>query len=118
MKSSNHFKKIPEGFRLLCRYSELKEKSGKRMMIDDIDMAVFKVNGNVFVMSNICPHQHSALIYDGQVEDGYVFCPVHGWKFELGTGKTPSGNCILTQYETIVSEDSVYARIPEKKYSW
>ena len=38
-------------------------------------------------MSNICPHQQTRLIYDGFVEDEFVVCPAHGWKFNLGTGK-------------------------------
>ena len=53
-----------------------------------VEIAVFKIDSKVFALSNICPHQHTALIYDGFVEDGCVVCPAHGWKFNLRTGKT------------------------------
>ena len=33
-----------EGFTRICKLSELKEKLGKRFFVDDIDIAVFKVD--------------------------------------------------------------------------
>ena len=69
----------------------LQKRIGKRFIIDDVDIAVFKIDEEIFVVSNICPHQHSPLIYDRFVEDECVVCPAHGWMFKLRTGKTPMG---------------------------
>ena len=79
------------GFTKICTVSELKENQGKRFLINDVDIAVFKVNGEVFVLNNTCPHQHTTIIYDGFIEDGCVVCPAHGWMFNLKTGRQPTG---------------------------
>ncbi len=68
------------------RVSELRENQGKRFLINDVDIAVFKVNGEIFVLNNVCPHQHTSIIYDGIIEDGCIVCPAHGWMFNLKTG--------------------------------
>ena len=74
---------MEEGYTKVCKVSELKENQGKRFLINDVDIAVFKINEEIFVVSNICPHQHTSIIYDGFVEDDCVVCPAHGWMFNL-----------------------------------
>ena len=41
---------MEEGFTKVCKVSELKENQGKRFLINDVDIAVFKVNEEVFVV--------------------------------------------------------------------
>ena len=107
-----------KGFQRICSLKELHEKVGKRFIVNDVEIAVFLVNKKVFVLNNICPHQHSALIYDGFIENEFVVCPAHGWMFNLKTGKTNSGSKGLETYESIVVEDEVYAKVEDIKYSW
>ena len=57
----------------LCHISELKERTGKRFFINDTDIAVFKIEGRIYAVSNICPHQKSALIYEGTIEGAMLF---------------------------------------------
>ncbi len=59
-----------DGFQKVCKLTDLQEKIGKRFMINDIDVAVFKVDGEIYALNNICPHQHAAIMYDGFVDDG------------------------------------------------
>ena len=47
---------MEDGFTKVCRVSELSENQGKRFLINDVDIAVFKVNGEIFVLNNVCPH--------------------------------------------------------------
>lgn len=107
-----------EGFQRVCSVNELKEDTGRRFIVNDIDIAVFLIKQRIFALSNICPHQHTALIYDGFIEEKYVVCPAHGWKFNLETGKTPSGSNGLRVFETKVLSNEVYVKIDEKKLSW
>lgn len=55
-------------------------------------VAVFRVGGALHAIDPTCPHQGGNLA-EGEVEDGAVVCPLHRWKFELGTGacKTRDG---------------------------
>jgi nitrite reductase/ring-hydroxylating ferredoxin subunit len=114
----NSDKDLPEGFQRICSINELQETVGRRFIINNTEIAVFLLNRKIFVLSNICPHQHSPLIYDGFIEDEFVVCPAHGWKFNLKSGNTPIGSRGLDTYETKVIDGSVYAKVIEKKFSW
>jgi 3-phenylpropionate/trans-cinnamate dioxygenase ferredoxin component len=107
-----------EGFHKVCRISELINNSGKRFIVDDIDIAVFKIEGKIYALSNVCPHQHSPLIYDGFIEDGCVVCPAHGWMFNLHTGKTPKGRRGLNSFEVRVEEGEVFVKVYKKVLNW
>ncbi|GMV52284.1 MAG: Rieske (2Fe-2S) protein [Flavobacteriales bacterium] len=84
--------------RQLCRISEIPEKSGKHIYIDfERDLALFKVNGTICAVTNVCPHQHFPTISKGVVENGTVTCPMHGWCFDLRSGRnTGSGGSLMT----------------------
>ncbi len=119
MKNSNQFEQTDiEGFARVCSLQELKEEEGKRFIVDDIEIALFKINGKVFALNNICPHQHSALIYDGFIEDGCVVCPAHGWMFNLETGKMPASAGGLAKYPVIISGDDVLIKVEKKELKW
>lgn len=107
-----------DGFEKVCAIKDLKEGVGKRFIINNVDIAIFLVDKKVYSLSNVCPHQHSALIYDGFLEDEFVVCPAHGWKFNLETGKTPESSNGLVPYETRVIDGFVYVKVEKKNYSW
>ena len=109
---------MEEGYVKICKVSDLKENQGKRFIINDVDIAVFKVDGEIFVLNNICPHQHTALIYDGFVEDGCVVCPAHGWMFNLKTGKQPTGARGLDSYPVKIIDDQIYSLVKPKELKW
>lgn len=50
------------------------------------DLVVFSVDGKVTVAEGRCPHRGVAL-WLGQVRDGGLECPYHGWRFAAGTGQ-------------------------------
>jgi nitrite reductase/ring-hydroxylating ferredoxin subunit len=107
-----------EGFLFLCSLDDLKENIGSRLIVNDIEVAVFKINSEVFALSNICPHQETHLIYDGFIEDEFVICPAHGWKFNLRTGKKPSGSNGLDSYPVEIFNNQVYVKVHPKKFNW
>ena len=105
-------------FTKLCSLDELREKSGKRFIVGNVEVALFKVDGEIYALSNICPHQHTALIYDGFIEDNCIVCPVHGWTFELKTGKLKTGGKGLDTFEVNVIDKMVYAKVKQKEFNW
>ncbi|MCX7877221.1 MAG: Rieske (2Fe-2S) protein [Ignavibacteria bacterium] len=112
-----------KGFEKICRLSDLPERRGRKFTIEgDTDIAVFKIQGEVFAVSNICPHNKSQVMYDGYVdEELYLSCPVHGWKFSLKTGETPPEcrNTLskLKTYQVVIENGEVWVK-PEKKKMW
>lgn len=109
---------IPDGFKKVCKVAELRQKEGKRFFVDDVDVAVYKIGEEIYAMSNLCPHQHAALMYSGFIEEGFVTCPAHGWQFDLKTGKLPTGGNGLQIYPVLVEDGIVYAKVVKKELDW
>lgn len=107
-----------DGFTGICSIENLKDRQGKRFLIDDVEVAVFKVDGKIYALSNVCPHQHTTVIFDGYIEDGCVVCPVHGWMFDLKTGKLPSSNAGLDAFPVKVLGSQVYVKVIKKELKW
>ncbi len=107
-----------EEYNFVCSIKDLKNEEGKRFIIDDTEIAVFKVNGEVYALNNICAHQHTALIYDGFIEDGCVVCPVHGWMFDLQTGRMPTNRKGIDAYPVAIDNDKIYVKITKKELKW
>jgi len=105
-------------FTKICSVLDIEENAGKRFIINETEIAVFKSNGNIFALSNICPHQQTALIYDGFIEEGCVVCPAHGWKFDLRTGNKKSGSRGLDSYEVKIVDEIIYVKVVPKKFNW
>ena len=109
---------IENGYKFVCSLNDLKEYKGRRFIINDTEIAIFKINTNVFALSNICPHQQTTLIYDGIIEDGCVVCPVHGWMFDLKTGMKQSGSRGLESYSVIINKEEVFVKVKPKEFRW
>lgn len=93
----------------VCRSSELAEGKSKRVEIDfERDLALFRKNGRVFCLSNVCPHKHEAKIYKGFLEINKVICPMHGWEFLLETGENTKGKRGLDVIEVLEVNGIIY----------
>ena len=64
---------------------EITEGSAKLLRAKGEEMAVFKNNGQLYGIQNICPHEGGQLC-KGWIDGGEVVCPLHGYKFNLKTG--------------------------------
>lgn len=108
---------MKEEFIKVCKTSGIYNCKGKRFQLDDEnEIAVFKVDGKIYVVDNICPHNHTSQIYDGYIENLFVTCPVHGFRFHLETGEQPTKmGCKLRTFEMKIEEDFIFVKKPEKK---
>ena len=111
------FEKI-DGYTRICSITDLSEHEGKRFLANDYEIAIFKIKGEIFALSNKCPHKHTAQIYEGFIEEGCVVCPAHGWMFDLRTGKTRTGEKGLIAYEAKILDNDVYIKLKEKEWKW
>jgi nitrite reductase/ring-hydroxylating ferredoxin subunit len=70
----------------ICAAHELTPGTRRVIDINDYEEAlVLHVNGRLYALSNICPHQGAALAR-GPVEGTILYCPLHRWGFTLATG--------------------------------
>lgn len=102
----------------ICQKDDLKDSVGTRFYVNYTDIAVFKIKENIYVLSNICPHQHSPAIHEGFVENGSVVCPLHGWTFFLENGKLHNGNRGLESYPVKIDNGKIFSKIIPKELSW
>ena len=106
------------GFTKICSVHDIEEDAGKRFIVNETEIALFNSNGEIFAVSNICPHKQTALIFDGFIEEGCVVCPAHGWKFDLRTGNKKSGSKGLEIYEVKVFDENIYVKVVPKNINW
>ncbi|QGZ31180.1 Rieske (2Fe-2S) protein [Stutzerimonas stutzeri] len=80
-------------------------------VVDGKEVAVFAADGGFVATSGICPHAQGPL-HEGEVEDGVLTCPWHGWTFNLESGQCDEdpGLC-LERYEVKVEGDDILVRV-------
>ena len=69
--------------------SEIPPGTAREVVAGGRIVAIFNVAGTLRAVDGICPHAGGPLA-EGQVTDGIVTCPWHGWQYDLATGK----NCV------------------------
>ena len=79
---------------------------GQTFMVGGHEIAVFRSrNDTVFATQARCPHK-AGLLADGILGDGKVICPMHSYRFDLGTGAALGNACqSLRTYRTEVTVD-------------
>jgi NAD(P)H-dependent nitrite reductase small subunit len=90
-----------------ARLEDLSERRGRRVRLGDKDIALWRVNGRVYAIGNVCPHQHTALLFQGTLTGLAVTCPMHGWTFSLETGRAVEGSGRVQTYPVEVHDGMV-----------
>ena len=69
--------------------SEVAEGRGKACFANDTRLAVFRHEGKLYALDEMCTHAEASLAF-GHLEDGCVACPWHYAQFDLATGEAKS----------------------------
>jgi 3-phenylpropionate/trans-cinnamate dioxygenase ferredoxin subunit len=96
----------------VARFSEIPERRSKLIKVDDQEIAVWRVQGKLYAINNVCPHQHFALLHQGTLDGIHLTCPMHGWTFSLEDGKATTGNGRAKVYQVKVEGDIVFVERP------
>ena len=80
--------------------------------VDDVDIAVFNLDGEYFAIEDVCTHDFGTLT-GGCVEGGRIMCPRHGAWFDIRTGKalTPPAYEPVATYSVRVREGVVQVQV-------
>ena len=68
-----------------AKLSEVPNFGKKVVTVNNQELLLINVKGEIFACENECPHQGSPL-QGGVVKDGYLSCPRHGYRFDLKNG--------------------------------
>jgi nitrite reductase/ring-hydroxylating ferredoxin subunit len=99
------------------RTSDFVEGKGRAVEAGDQTVAVFRVKNRLHALQDACPHMRASLA-DGKIVDNgrRVTCHMHGWTFDLVTGKPAGGRSNHARiYEIEVRGDEVWIRVPPRE---
>lgn len=90
--------------------AEIESGTSTVVEVDGEQIALFNVDGEFHALSNVCPHQGGPL-GQGRIEDDCVYCPWHGWQFDVETGEHVQGEDTVGTYDLVVEDDDIYVRL-------
>ena len=73
----------------VCGVDDIREGRGKVVTAAGERLAVFRYDGKISALSNVCQHQNGPL-GEGRVVDGLVVCPWHGYQYKPDCGASPA----------------------------
>ena len=77
-----------DGFVEVCAVDQIPESRARVVSLGSERVAVFRHDGKVSAISNVCRHQNGPL-GEGRIIDGCVTCPWHGYQYSPETGASP-----------------------------
>jgi len=77
-----------DGFVEVAEVDRIQEKRAVIVSISGERVAIFKYDGLISAVSNVCQHQNGPL-GEGRIIDGCITCPWHGYQYLPATGASP-----------------------------
>jgi methionine sulfoxide reductase heme-binding subunit len=76
------------GFVEVCRVDRIPENRATIVSLSGERVAIFRYDGKVSAVSNVCQHQNGPL-GEGRIIDGCITCPWHGYQYQPQNGCAP-----------------------------
>lgn len=77
-----------DGFVDACAVADIPENRARIVSISGERVAIFKYDGKISAVSNVCQHQNGPL-GEGKIVYGCITCPWHGYQYQPDTGASP-----------------------------
>ena len=96
-----------DAFVAVGKVSEMPPGSSKVVVVQGHPVALFNVDGTFHALSNVCLHRGGP-IGEGTLDETTVTCPLHGWEYDVRTGKNVANPMArLKTYSVHVEGDDV-----------
>ena len=102
------------GYIKLARLSEIEMGHAKRCEIDNDTILICHTSKGVYAVKNQCSHQMAELD-GGKIKSCFIFCPLHGQRFDLRDG-SPIGkltNKPIQTYAVKTNGDDIFVNLTE-----
>ena len=95
------------------RVTDFVPGSGRMVVVDGRHVALFRLDDGFFAIDNLCLHQAGPLC-DGDIEDGVVTCPWHGWSYEIRSGTLVQDPRVgVSKHNTRIVGDDVQVQLTD-----
>jgi len=71
-----------------CAVADIPENRARIVCLSGERVAIFKYEGKISAVSNVCQHQNGPL-GEGKIVYGCITCPWHGYQYQPDTGASP-----------------------------
>ena len=82
------FHALEDGFVEVCKVDRISEKCATIVFLSGERVAVFRYEGKISAISNVCQHQNGPL-GEGRIIKSCVTCPWHGYQYQPESGAAP-----------------------------
>jgi nitrite reductase/ring-hydroxylating ferredoxin subunit/DMSO/TMAO reductase YedYZ heme-binding membrane subunit len=79
----------PDGFVDVCAVADIPERRAVITCLSGERVAIFRYDGKVSALSNVCQHQNGPL-GEGRIVNDCVVCPWHGYEYLPESGASPA----------------------------
>jgi len=77
-----------DGYVDACAIADIPENRARIVCLSGERVAIFKYEGKISAVSNVCQHQNGPL-GEGKIVFGCITCPWHGYQYQPDTGASP-----------------------------
>lgn len=83
----------------------------KAVEVEELELLIGNIDGVLFCTDNRCPHEDAKLTL-GCIENGRLKCSLHGYNFDIKSGKSNDDDvCSLRIYPIKQKDNAIYIDI-------
>ncbi len=94
----------------VTRVEDMRDGEARHVIVGKRDVAVFRVDGGFYALSNVCRHAFAPLA-EGWLDGYVVTCPWHGWRYDVRDGTTDHPGADVRTYPVTVRSGEVFVTI-------
>jgi len=98
----------------VAKMSDLRPGMRKIIDFEEVTVALFNVNGQVYCIEDVCTHDGGPLA-DGEIDGLTIACPRHGALFDLRDGQVLSMPAVVPvpTYRVKIDGDDIFVESPD-----
>jgi len=77
---------------------------------EGLELGIYNIDGEFHAISNFCPHK-GAPLSEGILCGHVIECGLHGWQFDVRTGKCLTVSESIERYEVFVEDGVLKVRV-------
>jgi len=96
----------------LCKLADVEVGGTRKVEAGDLVLAVYNVDGEIFVTDDNCTHGPGSLS-EGYLEDDVIECNFHGGQFNVRTGEVVGPPCMepVKTYKVTVEDGVIFVEV-------